>query len=228
MIAIALPSRGLLFTLVMESLEEERIGKDVKIFFSNGLPIPDAQNQVVERILKEDNVEAIWFVEEDTIPPPEALDKLLRVDADIAFIDYGVGGWSCSAKVRNSEEVLWCGCGCTLVKREVFDKMEKPWFRTDKSLRLNDFKWIDIPMKYGGQDIWFCCKARELGFKIIQVEGECKHMKIDALGTPETNEGRHLLSQKPVIEKWQIIERPELTKDNVIDNVSIIGKLPLA
>ena len=207
-IAIVLPTRGLVFTQVENAIEEMRLRYDIEVFRSWNWGIPTAQNQLVLQALEIDP-DYIFFIEEDTIPPEDALELLISANADIAFIDYGVAGWSCSAKMKGSDEILWCGFGCTLVKAEVFEKMEKPWFRTDKSLRLNDFQWIDVPMKYGGQDIWFCCKARELGFKIKQVPGECKHMKIDSLGTPEVNEGRHVLSQKPVISNYQIIDRVE-------------------
>lgn len=212
MIAIVLPTRGLVFAEVIEAIERERNLVDEKtvLYVSTDKPIPEAQNFLVEKALGSYEITHIFSVEEDTVLPTGALAKLLQSDNDIAAIDYGVSGWSCITKNRN-DEILWCGLGCTLIKRGIFEKLEKPWFRSDKSLRLNDWQWIDNPAKYGGHDIWFCTKAREEGFKIGQVEGECEHLQLDSLGEKDYNNGIHKISQKPKIEKHQIIE--EVVKD---------------
>jgi hypothetical protein len=100
---------------------------------------------------------------------------------------------------------MWCGLGCTLVKREVFEKLEYPYFRSDKALLLNDWpeiKWIEAgEQAYGGHDIYFGIKAREKGFKIIKVEGEARHLKLESLGRPEINKGLHAIVDKPKISK---------------------------
>lgn len=218
-ISVVLPTRGIVFTEVLERLEELRHSTirhgeaiDMHVFYSKDLGIPDAQNTLIDKALAVDP-EYVLFIEEDTIPIDDAFRLMVNAESDIAFIDYGVAGWSCSAR-SNTGEILWCGLGCTLVSRRVFEGLQKPYFRTDKTLRLNDWQWIDKGAKYGGQDIWFCSKAREAGFKITQVTGECKHMKIDALATPEVNNGRHVISQKPVIEKIQVLTIPDSIDDN--------------
>lgn len=146
------------------------------------------------------------MVEEDTVPPDGVFEKMLYVTEGISFVDYGVEGWSCSARDKTNT-VLWCGMGCTMIKKEVFLKLEKPWFRSDKQLRLSDNTWIDVPpdKTYGGQDIWFCTKAREAGFSIKQVDGECKHLRLEALGMPGINNGVHTIGSKKTIETQQII-----------------------
>jgi hypothetical protein len=205
-IAILIPTRGLVFTEVENAIEAIRNNSwmKMKIIRSNNKPIPEAHNWLVEEALKDPEVSRIWFIEEDTIPPLEALTKLFYATEDIAFVDYSVNGWSCSA--QNSEsDILWAGLGCTMIKRQVFSKVAKPWFRTDKTLRFNDWTWIDNPSKYGGQDIWFFTKAREAGFKIKQIEGECVHLKLNSLGTKETNRGLHDITVREKIEKQQII-----------------------
>ena len=189
----------------MESLLKNLEGHNFKIYQAIGLPIPDCENVPVEEALA-DGCSHIWFIEDDTVPIDGALDKLIHSEGDISAIDYGVNGWGCIARDKIDGEIKWCGLGCTLVKRRVFEALEKPYFRDDMQLRLNDMKWIPAPKnRYGGQDIWFCCKAREKGFKISQVQGECKHLKLDSLGIPEENNGAHKISQKPKIEKHQFI-----------------------
>lgn len=212
MIAVILPTRGLVFAEVEYSLEIIRqVLPQTVVFRSWSLQLPEAQNILVEKALSVPDVTHLLFIEEDTVMPDPIKNalKLLGSKADIACIDYGVQGWGCVARDQETSEILWCGFGCTMVKRHVFDKVEKPWFRTDKTLRLNDWKWIDNPAKYGGQDIWFCTKARESGCTIEQLEGECRHLKLEALGKPETNGGLHSIVEKPRITKKQTIEVPK-------------------
>ena len=209
-IGIILPTRGLVFTKTEEAIEELRKGENVKVYRSHDLIIPDGHNQLARQAFQE-GCDSLFFIEEDTVPSTEALEKLLQANSYIACIDYGVAGWGCVTK-NPKGEILWCGLGCTLVKREVFDKMEYPYFRADMTLRLNDWTWQKLPddyiktKQYGSLDIWFCCEARRLGFTIVQVSGECEHLELVELGKRETNNGLHIIKAKPSITKHQIVE----------------------
>lgn len=55
------------------------------------------------------------------------------------------------------EECAACGLGVALIHREVFEKMEKPWFLIPY-LAEQDGNW--------GEDVWFCNQARKAGFPI--------------------------------------------------------------
>ncbi len=206
-ISVIQPTRGLVFSEAQSSLEQNLAGYDYKIYRSFNLTIPDCQNVLVEEALK-DNPDYLFFHEEDVVLPDGAIDDLVMAKSDIACIDYGVNGYSCVSKDRNTDEILWCGLGATLVKTEVFSKLAKPYFKQD-GLLLNDWPkitWIDTGAQaYGGQDIWFCMHAREQGFKIAQVFGECRHLKLEELGRPEVNKGLHTIVDKPKISKNQII-----------------------
>lgn len=209
-IGICLPSRGMVFSKTIQALEEARKDYETKLYISHDLPIPQGHNDLCIKALR-DGSEYILFIEEDVVIPAGAIEKLLAVQADIACIDYGVSAWSCVTRDQRAE-ILWCGAGCLLVKREVFEKMEYPYFRTDKVLRLNDMTWQTLPEEYiknkayGGLDIWFCCEARRLGFKIKEVEGEeCEHLQLDELGEKGVNQGLHTISARPKIEKRQVL-----------------------
>ncbi len=206
MIAVVIPTRGFIFTEVLNALDRNLEKYDHEVYRSFTLGIPDSQNELVEQALAE-NPNYVLFIEEDVVIPDGTIERLLFADADIACLDYGVEGWGCVTKSKDTDEILWCGLGCTLVKKEVFDKLEKPYFRTDMVLRLNDWQWVpaNVDKTYGGQDIWFCNKVRDAGFKIKQVPGEAKHIRLARLGTNGLNNGLHLISQKPVIEKHQIL-----------------------
>jgi len=208
-INVVLPTRGLVFTEVEEALERERVGHDVKIFRSHNLRIPDGHNELTKQALL-DNPDYLWYIEEDTVPPTGALAHLLATDADISCIDYGVSGWGC-VTATSEGKILWCGLGCTLVKAKVFENWEAPWFRTDKTLRLNDWTWQELPKdyienkNYGGLDIWFCCEARRRGFTIGQVEGECDHLRLENIGQVGVNGGLHTIVLKAKISNKQIL-----------------------
>lgn len=203
MIAILVATRGLVFTETDILIDKIVNYFDSQVFRTFDKKIPDAQNYLVEEALKTE-AQYFLFIEEDNVPTFEQVKSMVNYDRDISFVDYGVAGWSCSAR-KSDTEILWCGLGATMVKRKVFEKLERPFFRTDKSLRINDMTWTDIPMKYGGHDIWFFTKARESGFKITQVVGEARHLKLEALGTPEINHGLHKIGEKPKISRKQII-----------------------
>ncbi len=209
MIAILVPTRGLVFTEVERQIEVLRLlKKDSIVLRSSDLPIPQSHNELVEKALLIPEVDEVLFIEEDVLFPNEGLKpvKFLSCPGDIVFMDYAVNGWSCSARSRRTKEILWCGLGFTKIKRKVFEAMEKPWFRTDKTFRLNTKEWLDQPYKYGGLDIWFFLHAREKGFKIYQIEGECKHLQIKALGKGGVNQGLHEIIVRPPISKQQYID----------------------
>jgi len=204
MIAIICPSRGLIFTETDILIDEVVENFDCKVFRTHNKKIPESFNILTEKALLNKNVDVILYIEEDNVPTFQQVKEMIDRDVDISFVDYGVGGSSCSAKDEKGE-ILWCGLGVTLIKRRVFEALDRPYFRTDISYRLNDKKWIDVPMKYGGHDIYFFVKARGKGFKITQIEGEARHLKLDGLGKPEINHGLHKISEKPKIIKTQII-----------------------
>jgi len=208
-IGIVLPTRGLVFTRVEQAIEPFRKKHDITVYRSYDLPIPEGHNRLTEEALA-DGCDYIWLIEEDTVPPAGSLEKMMQANSDIACVDYGVSGWGCVTKDSNGQ-ILWCGLGCTLVKREVFERLEKPFFRTDKTLRLNDWTWQDLPADYvknkvyGTLDIWFCCQARKAGFKITQIEGEAVHLQLENLGQRATNNGIHQIVERKKIENKQTL-----------------------
>ena len=208
-INVVLPTRGLVFCQVEEAIEEMRKDYDIKVYRSHDLPIPDGHNVLTQRALL-DNPTHILYIEEDTVPPTGVLEKLLVSDADVACVDYGVSGWGCVTR-DSLGEILWCGLGCTLVKKEVFNGWEPPYFRVDKTLRLNDWTWQDLPedyiknKNYGGLDIWFFTQVRKRGFKINQIKGECDHLQLLELGKSGMNMGLHKIDKRPMIVNNQVL-----------------------
>ena len=184
------PTRGLIFAEIVKSLLENGITNPIIV---SGLPIPEAQNEAIRRALY-DYSGYVLMIEDDMSFPKGALEKMLKLDAAIACVDYPMdNGYSTICKKGN--EILWCGIGCTLIKRGVLAAMKDNWFDTSYSWRIKsesplELEKIENPYKYGGLDINFCIKARELGYQIKQVHGvEAKHLRCKNLVKSQNNTG---------------------------------------
>ena len=56
------------------------------------------------------------------------------------------------------QSVMGLGTGYMMVRRKVFMTMPQPWF---------EFRWLDKEhSNFEGEDMYFCKKANELGFKL--------------------------------------------------------------
>ena len=183
-----IPTRGLVFARTIVSLARNKIDE---IHFIQNLPIPDAHNEGVRAALF-NYVPYILFVEEDMEIPDNVIYEMLKIDKPIVACDYPMdNGYSTICKVK--EEIWWCGLGCTMIKRGVFENMKDPWFDSSYSWRIEEpfsLTRIENPNKYGGHDVNFGMKVREMGFEIVQVPGfEAKHLRCDSLDKGKYNEG---------------------------------------
>lgn len=214
-IAVLLPTRGILFTRTLSSLLRNVFGRSgglqggvgTDFIVSEGLKIPEAQNFLVEEGLKTD-ADAFLMIEEDNVLPDGAIEKMLETPGDIICIDYPVAN-GYSTICRKGGKILWCGLGCTLIYRRVFETLSKPIFRTDQTLRITDLEKMeyvleDVPNKYGGHDILLGYYANLAGFTISQAKGfESSHLRSDMLGHNENNKGFRAIYQLDSVSKRQ-------------------------
>ncbi len=185
-------------------------------FLTHDLPIPDCDNVVAEAGLAS-GADYLWWVEEDVIAPPGALLASLALETDVAAVNYPVGemGWSCIA--RNAEgHIFWCGLGCTLIRRELFETIARPWFSTDTAYQIirtngrSELRSHADPTppekRYGRQDIYFFIRACEAGFRIAAVPDMIAgHAKVKTLGQPDTNHGAHVMDVLTEIKLEQFV-----------------------
>lgn len=142
MISICIPSRGLIYSKVIEGVFEgieELNARGIKsrVFISNNLPIPDAHNDCVKRALETD-CDRILFVEEDNYVDRAAFVALATSASPIATLQYNDKNGSPHGIIHYNEalEILWCGLGATSIQREVFEVLGEPYFRTDTRYKI--------------------------------------------------------------------------------------------
>ena len=188
-----MPTRGLIFTKTEQSLEQELLANNQLPFIlrTDNQKLPDCRNNLVETALTIPEWTHALLIDDDVIIPEKGLEALIKLKTDIAVIDYPMhysqGQW---AKVGTAtyddwlpgqdyqdKPVAWAGLGCCLVKREVFEKMAKPYFSvTEKTFERDDDGHITLhddknDFGGGGEDVYFMLKAKELGFKVKVVKG---------------------------------------------------------
>lgn len=133
----------------------------VQVPNQRGLPVADARNVMAYWCLK-NNIEYLFFRDDDTICPPDSINKLFTLLRDmqdqgkpvaciggnymskqmpphsLILIDGHLGGyenWEPGDIVGGEKTAI--GMGCTLIPTAVLAKMEPPWFKTVDSLDPN-------------------------------------------------------------------------------------------
>lgn len=156
-------------------------------------PVDNARNEIVEEFLKSDATHLL-FIDSDTLPPQDAIKKLLRVNQPI------VSGLTPIMEINEQEEIWrkWncvglddkhlqphtgvlpikgAGSSCIMIKREVFEKVPRPWYR---------FRYEDDNGKttFNGEpliiseDIHFIMQAISRGIPVYcDTSIVCKHNK---------------------------------------------------
>lgn len=141
-------------------------------------PTDQARNEIVETLLSSDFTHLL-FIDSDTIPPIDGLDRLLAHKKDIVsgitpIIEHDKDRkndssgfykkWNAvtlddkhTEPYKGLIRIRGVGSSFILIKREVFEKMPKPWYR---------FKYEDDSGKpiVVGEDIHFIIKAIALGY----------------------------------------------------------------
>ena len=132
-------------------------------------PIHEMRNTIVLRALELDCTHLI-FLDADMVYPIDTITKLLSHDKDIVgaltfkrcpdFNPLCLSGepyemTQIDPIPEELFEVTATGTGCLMVKTHVFESLDFPWFKFDQ----HDGHLV-------GEDIGFCYKAKEEGFKI--------------------------------------------------------------
>lgn len=158
-----------------------------------------ARNGTVDEFLDTD-CDVLWMVDSDIVPPKHVLDLLTmhgdkwlcagapypifmaqpgESQRQVVITAYKAMAPTedgkpriapCSVPDEGAEFVEGLATGCLMIKREVFDKIEKPYF---------EFKYDAITRQpIEGEDIGFCLKMVGLGIRFFtDYSMVCKHYK---------------------------------------------------
>ena len=206
-VGIILPSRGLLFSRTAEEIHANHQTVPSKFFFAHKRPLPQCFEEPTLQALADETITHLFYVEEDMALPGIILKQMLNLDTDVVTCDYPVTKDGKGAVFSVGGEVIYCGTGCLLVKREVFDRIALPYFRSDirwtpynygKTVKLAGSMYLDEG--YGLHDVTFGVKLYQAGVK-IHVFSKVGQRKLVKLGQAGTNNGAHS------IEQWQKIKK---------------------
>lgn len=146
------------------------------------------------------NLDAVFFLDADTEPPPDALAKLLAADVHIAtglvalrrrdrvvwvVRHMGYTGWlpipdDADGLIGGGAPLIMAGAACLLIRRDVWQAIPAPWFQREEE---ND--------NTGGRtgDIYFWENAKRAGFLGWAHCGvRCKHWDGHESYPPETRD----------------------------------------
>ena len=149
-------------------------GGSLMIYQVPGTLIFNQRERLAEEALK-DGADAILWVDSDMRFPKDALEILLSRDLPIVGVNATTRRFPVKptaldidpetndlVKVDSKgktglEQVMGVGFGMVLIKKEVFEAAQKPWF------------WFEQTDKGGtiGEDIYFCAKAFDAGYQTV-------------------------------------------------------------
>lgn len=171
-ISVGVPTYGVIKTRTVHSIFKllKNLPYEWYLLTQTGSYIQDNRESIV-KMAQSLMSNYLLFVDYDMVFEKDTVEKLLSHDKDIISVNYNMKklplatvvkkedpeGVKIDNKENGLEECCAVGMGLTLIKMRVFDKVPHPWFFIETNK--------DGSIKYG-EDMWFCRKAREAGFKI--------------------------------------------------------------
>lgn len=162
------------------------------LHLASGSGIAELRNLLVHNALDNQHTTHLLFVDDDQFFPSDSIHQLAAHDLPIVAANIvrkesnprtnskELNGDNPVWTLPNStglEEVSFVGTGMMLIKREVFEKLSKPYFFYDVKENV-------------GEDVYFCRQAREAGYKIFidhDLSKDVKHVGHFYWGHEHTN-----------------------------------------
>jgi hypothetical protein len=142
----------------------------------------EARTKEIERCLRMEP-DRILMLDDDQTMPEEGLTRMCAIDADIVVIDTPPHDSDIPNVYYNDDgSIAWCTIACSLIRADVFSKIDKPWFASGydfvrdgkRIVRLDKSKDNNV-----GEDIYFVRKCIDAGLTIeIVADIRCKHFKL--------------------------------------------------
>lgn len=201
-----------MFSQTFEELLGELEGFNYQIFWAHGKNLPTCFNDPTEEALKDPNVFALLFVEDDMIIPKGILKKMFATRYPVTALDYPFQQQGDATVLHDPKGMaFWSGTGFMLIARDVLEQMERPIWRTDTTFDpFVDKDTIHFwPRKldkiyYGLHDLRFGLVLYSAGLPIYPMTETAGQRKLVKLGEAGSNNGAH-----------QIMELTEVGRDLV-------------
>lgn len=175
---IGIPHTGLFHSEVVHAILGLQVPAGAQVSFSlvGHSLVYDAREGLAKNTLEE--YDAILFLDSDMVPAPDTIIRLLAHNVPIVsalcFKRTPPHSPCIFKKVTTTDahfyedypkgliEVAGAGMACTLIRKEVFEKVPQPWF---------------FPVPIIGEDLSFCLRVRDAGHKIYcDTTLVCGHM----------------------------------------------------
>lgn len=166
-----------------------------------GDTIANARNRCVEEAQKVESAKYLWFVDDDTVPPRNAANRLMYLldnhGPSVGGKVMVAGGIYCMKsnpptphvflgsnqgphykwKVGDVFKCWGLGTGCMMIDMEIFKHIESPYFRTVPETREEA---MESPDYVATDDLYFCQKVHDVGFEIM-ADGAvlCQHWDVE-------------------------------------------------
>jgi len=164
------------------------------VLLDKSFPLDLSRNRLAARAL-DIGATQVLFLDADMTFPAGLVGKLLKIEAPVSAALYfkkspPFAPVPSMLDVHNDPQLMRpidlpespgmvecdvVGMGATLINREVFERIEKPWFAYDIYRRTGEMSVTE--------DVTFCIKARRAGFRIVCDTGLiCGHLRWDEVG----------------------------------------------
>jgi len=184
---------GMVMPSGAHEMEEAGVGK-FWLLVDKSFPLDVSRNRLVERAL-DLGATHVLFLDADMTFPPGMAPKLFDVGADISAALYfkkspphqpvaSLFNHPTDEQLMNPIDLpeatgpVDCdvvGMGATLVRREVFESMDRPWFAYEVYRPTGEMSVTE--------DVIFCRKARDAGFRIAcDTRIICGHIRTETVG----------------------------------------------
>jgi glycosyltransferase involved in cell wall biosynthesis len=148
-------------------------GIDTYLFFDSNTILLNQRNNLIKKAKEVKSDYVLWLDSDMMFPPTTAL-RLLEHNKDIVACNYmrrskplktvaytNLNDWDSWLPMEIHDELIkveGVGMGCMLMKLDMFDKLEKPYF---------EFRYKEDTEDYFGEDFILLGKLRELGYDVF-------------------------------------------------------------
>lgn len=171
-VVICTPSRGEVRAEFTADLVE-LIRSNPSVYYATALGcyLSNLRQNLADNVLNS-GASHLLFIDSDMRFPPDTVKRLLKADKDIIGANCRIrtaagtttrrlveGKWEMLSSVGKTgyEQADVIGFGVTLIKTKVLQGLERPWFA---------MPWDVQSKNYVGEDVYFCLKAIDAGFKV--------------------------------------------------------------